>query len=571
MTTISSPARSIDPPPAAIAGLIAPIDPPVAGLFDAEAWAARTAKPGDWFDERAAAHACAFFPRYLRHTKGRWAGRPFDLLPWQRSIIRAAFGWKRADGLRRFRNVFLEVPRKNGKTGLAAGVALYLAFASGEVGAEVYCAATTKEQANITFREASRMRALSPQLRERTDAFKFNLSAAKSFSKLEVLSSDHGNKDGLNTSGLVGDEIHQWRDRDLHDVLTTSTGARDQPMEFYTTTAGLDVESLWTDMHDHAMRVRDGEVDDHELLPVLYGAEEDDDPFDAATWAKANPSWGAILKPEYLEKKAARAKREPSFYNTFLRLHLNIKTKQTTTWLPAAEWKACNIRPVTPDLLAGRRCWGGLDLSSTTDITAFVLVFEPGPDDVIDLLPFFWLPQAGLEARAARDRVPYQAWVERGHIALTDGNVVDYDAIRRRIAGAEGAGGLMHEYQIVDIARDRWNATHLSTQLMGEGLAIVDFGQGFASMSAPCKEFEKRVMNRTINWGGNPVLEWMGRCTDVMQDAAENMKPVKPERKKTGKRIDGIVAAIMGLGRFIGAEHSDEGSLDDYLSNPVMT
>lgn len=540
------------------------------GFFDCEAWARATAQPGDWFDERAAQHAVDFFPRFLTHTKGVWAGKPFHLLPWQRSIVRAAFGWKRSDGTRRFRQIFLEVPRKNGKTGFAAGIALYLAFASGEAGAEVYCAATTKAQANITFKEAARMRSQNAALKERTDAFKFNISAPKTFSKLEVISGDFGDKDGLNISGLVGDEIHKWKDRELLDVLQTATGARSQPMEVYTTTSGLDEESLWSEMHDHAVLVRDGEADDHELLPVLYGADETDDPFAPASWAKANPSLGETISVEYLEKKAAKAKRQPSFYNTFLRLHLNVKTKQTTAWLPPEEWKACDIRPITPELLAGRRCWGGIDLGSTTDLTAFVLAFEPDEDDIIDLVPFFWMPEARIEPGTKKDKVPYAKWVKDGLIFSTEGNVVDYDAMRLKIAGVEGAGGLMHDYQIVDVARDRWNATHLSTQLMGEGLEIVDFGQGFASMSAPCKEFERRVMNRTVNYGGNPVLEWMGRCTDVAHDPAGNIKPVKPDRKKSAKRIDGIVASIMAIGRLIATQKPDEGSMDTFLSAPVM-
>lgn len=554
---------------AAIDALAIPGEATYEPSFDVEAWARRTAKPGDVFDERAAEHACAFFPRYLKHTKGRWAGQPFHLLPWQRALIRTMFGWKRADGRRRFRKVLLEVARKNGKSALAAGIALYLAFCAGEQGAEVYCAATTKEQAALVFSEAARMRAQSPALRERTDYFKYNISAPSSFSKLAVLSSDHGNKDGLNVSGLVGDEIHAWKERHLYDVLHTAQGAREEPLEFLITTAGADEASFWGEEHDYAEKVRDGEIDDHEYLPVLFCADKDDAIDDPLTWAKANPSLGYTIRHEYLAKEAAKALSQLSYINTFKRLHLNIRAAIERLWLSIDHWDKCNDRPLRWDDLKGRTGWGGLDLGSTIDLTAMAIVLPRDGSDVLDLFVHCWLPRARLQERIKVDKQPYDRWADQGLLTLTDGEVTDYDVVRRYISGGDGTGGLMKHMNLVECGRDPWAATQITTQLMGDGLTMIDFRQGYASMSAPSKEFERRVLNRTINHGGNPLLRFMAKSVSVVSDGADNIKPVKPDRRKAKYRIDGIVASVIAIGRWSVAEKPLD--LNGFLSNPAAT
>lgn len=537
--------------------------------FNPEAWAAATAGPGDWFDSFAADRVCAFFPRYLRHTKGRWAGQPFELEAWQRQTLRAAFGWKKADGSRRFRIVYVEIPRKNGKTSLAAGVALYLAFADGEPGAEVYCAATDKNQARICFDEAKKMRSRSPWMLANTNAQKDNVARPDLFwQKLEVISAEEGSKHGLNVHGLVGDEIHEWKGRGLYDVLHTATGARQQPLEFLITTAGSAPESFCGETHDHALKVRDGILEDREFLPVLFAADADDDITAPATWAKANPSLGRTVAVDWMAKEAQKAIDQPSYRNTFKRLHLNIWTEQETLWLPPEHWKACALDPCALDIanFAGRKCYGALDLSTTTDLTALALLFpRPDPDDPVrfDLWAHFWLPAADIDKRVRRDRVPYDVWARDGFLTLTEGNVVDYDVIRRRITGVLPAGAepdlvaaakaaaLVNQVEIVELAHDRWNSVQLVTQLqndMGESWPI-RFGQGYAEMSPAAKEFERLVMGHALNHGGNPVLRWMASCVSVAQDPAGNIKPVKPDRRKSTKRIDGIVAGIMTVGR----------------------
>jgi phage terminase large subunit-like protein len=549
--------------------------------FDVEAWAARTARPGDTFDEIDAAHACAFFPRYLTHSKGKWAGQPFELIGWQRAIVRAAFGWKRADGTRRFRKVYLEVARKNGKTQLAAGIALYLAFFSGEPGAEVYCAASNEDQALICFNEAKRMRGRSAYMKNTINAFKGNLSSTKveNGSKLEAITGRSDTKDGLNASGIIGDEFHAWKDRNLYDVLTTSTGAREQPLEVYITTAGTDEHSICYETREHAINVRDGVIEDHEMLPVIYAAGKDDPIDDPRTWAKANPSLGITVKPDYIAKKLKQARDMPRFMNTFQRLHLNIWTDAATTWIPREDWDRCNLRPVTLDALKGRACYGGLDLSAVTDLTALALFFpddEAAADLSGDIWVHCWLPRGdgdALRERIKRDKVPYDLWAEQGLLTLTEGNVVDYDAIRAAVTGVAGdppaawGAPLRDLVEIRDIARDSWNATQITNQLMSDGAAMIDFGQGYRSMSAPAKEWEKMVLGQRLNHGGNPLLRWTNSCCAVMQDPAGNIKPVKPDRKMSSKRIDPIVAAIMAVGRAIAVR--DESDRPPVVEIPV--
>lgn len=541
---------------------------PLIPTIDVEGWALSTARPGDRFDERAAQHAVVFFHRYLRHTKDKWADKPFILEPWQRAIVRTIFGWKRADGTRRFRVVYIEVPRKNGKTALAAGLALYLAFASGLIGAEVYCAASTEEQANICFSEAKRMRSLSSSLRERTDAFKKNISSTATNSKLQLLSSKSDTKDGLNASGIIGDEFHAWKDRLLYDLLHTSTAARSQPVEIYITTAGLDEDGICADMRKEAIGVLEGSVDNHELLPVIYAADKDDPIDDPATWAKANPNLDISVRRDYLAAQAEKAKRLPRDTNTFKRLHLNIWTSQETLWIPIREWDPCNLGPVTLETLKGRRCYAGLDLSAITDLTALA-VTAPRETGGLDLWVHCWLPAHDLAERVKRDRVPYDRWAEQGLLTLTEGNVVDYDMIRRYITGVLPAGAdehavkaaqttaLINQIDIAELAHDRWNSTQIVTQLSTDVHPewCVAFGQGYASMSAPSKEFEKLILARQLNHGGNPLLRWSVGCASIASDPADNIKPVKPDRRKSPARIDPVVAAIMAIGRAIVAQN----------------
>ncbi len=512
------------------------------------------APEGHWFDQAAADRAVGFFRDCLTHTKGEWAGQPLELSDWQADrIIRPLFGWKRADGTRRYRTAFIMIPRKAGKSTLAAGIGLYLLFADGEPGAEVYSAAADRDQAGIVFEMARGMVAACPMLSKRAEAFKRAITVPSTASSYKVLSSDAYTKHGLSASGIIFDEVHAQPDRELWDVLTTSVGARRQPLTVAITTAGYDRHSLCFELYDYACKVRDGVIDDPAFLPVIYEAEQGDDWKSPATWRKAHPGIGVSVKEEFFEAECAKAQHLAAYQNTFRRLYLNQWTEQADRWISLDTWDANDTE--LPDL-EGRECFAGLDLASTTDVAALVLAFPVG--DRLYLLPKFWIPADGMRRRIERDRVPYDAWVRDGWVEKTDGATTDYDVIRARI------NTLGERYKIRDVAIDRWNATQLGTQLQSDGFAVFGFGQGMASMSAPMKELERRLLGGTIGHGGNPVLRWMASNMAATQDAAGN---IKPDRTKSTNRIDGIVAAIMAIGRLMVAEPGlTISSVDDVLA-----
>ena len=494
-----------------------------------------------WFDEKVASKAVRFFEKHLRHSKGEWAGQPFILQPHQREEVRNIYGWKRTvDGLRKIRTVYKEVPRKEGKSTEAAGHGLYLTFADGEPGAEVYSAAADTRQASIVFDEAKLMALSSPALAERSNVFRRRIVNKANNSFYEVLSAEAGTKYGFNAHGIIFDEMHAQPNRELWDVLRTSTGARRQPLTIIITTAGYDRESICWELHDYAIKVRDGIVKDDSFYPIIYAADEEDDWTDPVIWKKANPNLGITIKMEYLEQECAKAKESPAYQNTFRRLHLNQWTEQEERWIDMAKWDACD-GAVDAEALKGRMCYAGLDLASTSDLAALVLVFPPeGEDDFYCLLPRFWIPAENLHKRSLKDRVAYDAWVRAGFITATPGNIIDFAYIRQEI------NDLNRDYDIAEIAFDRWGAVQLSTQLTDDNFEMVPFGQGFASMGAPTKELMGLVLGGKVAHGNHPVLRWMASNMVVKQDPAGNMKP---DKGKARQKIDGIVAAIMGLDR----------------------
>lgn len=481
----------------------------------------------------------AFFERLLVHTKGDWAGGAFKLQPWQRDeIIRPLFGWKRPDGTRRYRRAYVEIPRKNGKSTLCAGIALYLLFADGEAGAEVFSAAADRDQASIVFDSAKTMAEASPQLIKRCKPFKRSIVVPETNSFYRVLSADAYTKHGLNAHGIVFDELHAQPNRELYDVLNTSTGARKQPMMVMITTAGFDRNSICWEQHEYARQVRDGLIDDSSMFVYIAAADEGDDWTDPAIWAKANPGLGVTVSLEYMQEQCRQAMQSPAYQNTFRRLHLNQWTSQDSRWLDMTAWDACDA-PL-PDL-RGRVCYAGLDLASTTDIAALVLAFPPvAAGEPVWLLPYFWVPQENLIARGRKDRVAYDAWARDGLIEATPGNVIDYNYIERRI------GEVARLYKLKEIAFDPWNASQTAQSMGNAGITMIEMRQGMASMTAPTKELNRLVLSGGIGHGGNLVLRWMADNVVVKSDAAGNLKP---DKGMSRQRIDGIVAAIMGIDR----------------------
>ena len=500
--------------------------------------------PTSHYDEAKADRAVRFIQN-LCHTKGRWAGKPFILLPWQEQIVRDIFGIVRADGKRQFLTAYVEIPKKQGKSELAAAVALYLLYADGEASAEVYGAACDRSQASIVFDVARQMVEMSPALRKRSKI----MTAGKRIVNYrnagfyQVLSAETGTKHGLNVSGLVFDEIHAQPNRKLYDVLTKGSGdAREQPLFFIITTAGTDRNSICYELHSKAMDIKAGKKNDPTFYPVVYGLSEDEDWNDEANWYKANPSLGHTIGIDRVREAYKDALDNPAEENVFKQLRLNIWTNSAVAWIPDHIYSRGN-EEIDIDQLIGRECYAGLDLSSTSDITALVLVFPPRHEhEKYIVLPFFWLPEETLELRCRRDHVLYDVWKRQGYIMTTPGNVVDYGFLEAFIEELE------KKYHILEIAYDRWNATATVQHLMDEGFVMVPFGQGFKDMSPPSKELYKLLMEGSIIHGGNPVLRWMAGNVVMRQDPAGN---IKPDKEKSTEKIDGIVALIMGLDRCI--------------------
>lgn len=511
--------------------------------------------PTSHYDKKKADRAVTFIEN-LCHTKGKWAGTPFWLLPWQEQLIRDIFGIVKADGNRQFRTVFVEICKKVGKSELAAAVALYLLYADNEPSAEVYGAAADRQQASIVFDVAKQMVEMSPALMKRSKLMGatrriVNYSNAGYY---QVLSAEVGGKHGFSVSGLVFDEIHTQPNRQLYDVLTKgSSDARQNPLHFIITTAGNDRHSIAYELHTKAVDILEGRRVDPTFYPVVYGLKDDEDWEDEANWYKVNPSLGYTVDIERLRDAYGEAKQNPADEVTFKWLRCNMWVSSTVAWIPDAIYMRGN-EPIDVDALAGRDCYAGLDLSSTGDITALVLIFPPrNEDEKYVLLPYFWIPEETIPRRVKANSVPYDIWEKQGYIMSTEGNVIHYDFIEKFIMD------LSEKYHILEIAVDRWNATQMIQNLEGEGFTIVPFGQGFSSMSAPTKEFYRLLMEGRIIHGGNPVLRWMAGNVVIDTDPAGNIKVTKAKSKE---KIDGIVAAIMALDRCIRQE-GQSGSVYD--------
>ncbi|MGU7919333.1 terminase large subunit [Streptococcus suis] len=511
--------------------------------------------PSSHYDKAKADRAVTFINN-LSHTKGKWAGKRFDLLPWQEQIVRDLFGIVKEDGNRQFLTAYIEIPKKNGKSELAAAIALYLLYADNEASAEVYGAACDRNQASIVFDVAKQMVQMSRPLEKRSKIMGatkriVNYSNAGFY---QVLSAETGTKHGLNVSGLVFDEIHAQPNRHLYDVLTKGSGdAREQPLFFIITTAGTDRNSICYELHTKALDILNGRKKDTSFYPVVYGLSDEDDWNDEANWRRANPSLGHTIGIDRVREAYQQALDNPAEENVFKQLRLNMWTSSSVAWIPEHVYAKGND-PIQYESLKGRSCYAGLDLSSTSDITAFVLVFPPRfEEENYIVLPYFWLPEDTLELRCRRDHVLYDVWERQGYIKTTEGNVVHYGFIEKFIED------LSEIYHIKEIAYDRWNATQMVQNLEGMGLTMVPFGQGYKDMSPPSKELYKLMMEGKIQHGGHPVLKWMGQNVVMRQDPAGN---IKPDKEKSVEKIDGIVALIMGLDRCI-RHQSDEGSVYD--------
>ena len=483
--------------------------------------------------DKDAADFAVMFIESLSHTKGTWAGKPFELIDWQEQIIRDLFGVLKPNGYRQFNTAYIEIPKKQGKSELAAAVALLLLCGDGEERAEVYGCAADRNQAKIVFDVAVDMVRFCPALSKRVKILESQkkITYLPTNSSYQVLSADVANKHGFNTHGVIFDELHTQPNRKLFDVMLQGSGdARMQPLYFLITTAGNDTNSICYEVHQKAIDIAEGRKVDPTFYSVIYGAAEDEDWTDPKVWKKANPSLGITVGIDKVKAACESAQQNPGEENAFRQLRLNQWVKQSVRWMPMDKWDACAF-PVSEDDLEGRVCYGGLDLSSTTDITAFVLVFPPlDEEDKYYILPYFWIPEETLDLRVRRDHVPYDLWERQGTLMTTEGNVVHYGYIEKFIER------LGEKFNIREIAFDRWGAVQMVQNLEGMGFTVVPFGQGFKDMSPPTKELMKLVLEEKIAHGGHPVLRWMMDNIYIRTDPAGNIKADKenPQRRLTG-------------------------------------
>jgi len=508
---------------------------------------AKTKKYPYYFDEAKALRAINFF-HFCRHSKGRWAGEVIELSGWQMFIQASVYGWTNKEtGLRRFRTVYEEVARKNGKTTKLAGTGLFGLLKDNEEGAEIYSAATKRDQAKIMHEEAARMVKKSPALRKHVGVFRNNLHVLATSSKFEPLGRDSDTADGFNVHYGLVDEIHAHKTREMWDVLETATGSREQPLMWTITTAGFNKLGIGYELRSYAIKVLEGTVDDDTFFAIIFTIDEGDEWDDESVWAKANPNLGISVSLEDLRRKAKKAKEMPTAMNNFKCKHLNIWTNAETLWMNMEEWKECGGE-VYYNKLKGRECYAGLDLATVSDIAALGLVFPPKyPGDKTQFMVRYYLPEDAVKERTEKAHVPYALWAEMGLLTLTPGNITDYNYIKRDIKE------LSKQFRIQEIAFDRWNSSQLVNDLMDDGANMVPFGQGFASMTAPMKELERLVLSHELNHGNDPILQWMASNLVAKEDEAHNLKP---DKKNSQEKIDGIVAILMAIGRILAAQET---------------
>lgn len=499
---------------------------------------------GWYFDRKAAIRTIGFIER-LKHTKGEWAGQRFKLEPWQQFVLWNIFGWKNADGTRRFRYAYVEIARKNGKTALSAGIGLYMLFADGEARPEVYSAATVKDQARICFSDAVEI-VKNTDLKNYLSPYRNSIVYELKGGTMKPLSSDYGTHDGLNPSCGIIDEFHAHKDSGMFDVIKSAFGARKQPLMFIITTAGFNKNGACYSYRENVIKILRGVNEDDSLFGIIYTLDSKEEWDNPKMWIKSNPNLGVSVSPEYLADQVKDAKNRPEAVRNVMTKNVNLWVDAEKTWILDDMWQKC-IGTTEREALRGCQCWGGLDLSNVADITAFVLLFHE--NERFQLLPFFWIPEEKMQEKIRKENINYDKWVSLGYVKVTAGNVLDYDFVKADILQ------IVSEFDLQSTAYDRWNASQTIIDLQNEGMECSPFGQGYGSMGAPTKEFEKLVLTEKIEHFGNPVLRWMMASTVVKTDPAGN---IKPDKEKSTQKIDGIVASIMALGEWMTAQAEED-------------
>lgn len=497
-----------------------------------------------YFDEEAAENAVYFIENHCHHTKGEWFGKPLALDEWQKEdIVRPIFGWKRkSDGLRKIRTAYIEIPRKNGKSAITSALGLVLLVVDGEGGAEIYCAAGDKNQADVIYDTSKNMVELDAELRQLCEPLQKSIYFAETMSAFKSITSKADTKHGFNAHGILVDELHIHPDRELLDTLENSTGARRQPLTVIITTAGIrKTGNVAWEMHNYAKKVRDGIIKDDSFWAVLYGVDEEelktpDDIFKEAAWAAANPGYPVYPKKDYMATRALRAQEDPSYLNSFKRFHLNIWTSSEQAYIKGKDWAKCNFGAIDEEKLKGQPVVMGMDLASTGDFCSVAMVYKNEETQKYDCLVRSWIPEFNIDQRKNANQI--REWIKKGWVVATPGNVTDYNFIQAFVEEC------LDKYDVKEINYDSWNTTQLAANLEAAEAPLVIFRQGYKSFAPVVNELWRLVKKKEINHAGNPVLGWMIDNVTTTQDPAGNLKP---DKQKSADKIDGVVALMMAL------------------------
>lgn len=508
-----------------------------------------------------------FIERIGSHARGVWAGKPFLLPQFQKQITHQIFGPQTPEGTRVVSTAYLEIPKKNGKSEYAAILGLFGLLGDNEPGSEVYIAAAARHQAGRIFETCSQMVRNNKFLRSRLEIHKTTKTITVKdhpLSFLRAISADAGLNDGVEPSMVIFDEIHRQKDRSLWSILEYGMVNRQQGLMIGLTTAGIESESpLAWELHEYAEQLQKGVFKDQSFVGIHYGLKKEDNWKDKRNWVKCNPAMKgplAFKRVDAMAKSFNQAQRIPSRENEFRRYHLNQWVTSTERWIPLEEWdKPTMAAPFNTYDLEGMQCFGGLDLSTNKDVTALSLLFPI--QEQIFWLPKFWIPKEGIHERAKRDRVPWDRWADAGLVTLCEGNTINHDQIR---ADVNAMGRL---YSIRELAYDPWNAIQLGQQLQDDGFQMVTFRPSRTTYNVPCTALERNVFHGRIRHGANPILRWMVDCTSIKRDTFDRIAPVKPDRDKSSKRIDGVVAGIMAHDRL---ERHHPMDVSAFLADPII-
>jgi phage terminase large subunit-like protein len=508
-----------------------------------------------WRPEKAA-HAIQFI-ECLRHYQGTTAGKLFILSDWQRFVVGSLFGWYAEEGHRRYRIGYVEIAKGNGKTPMGAAIALYALVADGEAGAEVYSAATSKDQAAICFNDAKEFVRSCKPLLNRLSLGLANIGFLQTSSFFRPVSAEGRGLDGKRPHVVIVDELHEHPNATVVEKMRAGTKGRTRALILEITNSGYDQTTVCFEHHDYSIKVLQGVIENDAWFAFIAALDKKENPFEnPACWIKANPNMGVSVTRQYLEEQVREGKDLPSKRNLVLRLNFCRWTEASETWVDLDHWDQCNTH-VQTSALRGRTCYGGLDLASVSDFTALALIFPPLESETLwQVVLRLYLPEAAVLKMKEKGQLPINQWIAEDLVTVTPGNVTDYGFIKRDVKAFRG------EFDVKEIAFDRFNSSQLVTDLQDDGAVMVGFGQGFASMSGPIKELERLYMSHRVAHGGHKVLRWMATNVVATKDAAEN---IKFDRAKSTQKIDGMQAVAMALGRAI-AQHEGDTADQGFVS-----